>query len=142
MRLGIAAMLASALAMGCGAQVIDGRSHEPDAAPGDAAASDDADIDAPPLSIDGAVARCASRTVFLNFDGQALQKGPSDATLNRASWMNNNTGAAPPYLNGNGNRNGSRNNNGNRNGSSDRQRTSSARPSFSRNSGGDGGERW
>ena len=44
--------------------------------------------------------------------------------------------------NGNGNRNGSRNNNGNRNGSSDRQRTSSARPSFSRNSAGDGGERW
>ena len=99
-------MLASALAMGCGAQVIDGRSHEPDAAaPADAAEIDAPSDDAPPLSIDGAVARCASRTVFLNFDGQALAQGPSDATTNRASWMNKANGAAPPYLNGNGNRN-------------------------------------
>src|SRR5689334_8236233 len=105
MRSGFAAMLASALAMGCGAQVIDGRSHEPDAAPADAAEIDAPSDDAPPLSIDGAVARCASRTVFLNFDGQALQKGPSDATTNRASWMAVSAGTAPPYLNGNGNRN-------------------------------------
>jgi hypothetical protein len=42
--------------------------------------------------------------VFLNFDGQALQRGPSDATLNQASWMQNPSGTAPAYLMGNGNR--------------------------------------
>jgi hypothetical protein len=91
------------LPAGCGAQVIDGRNHAPDATP----PVDAAEIDAPPddaaiIPIDAAVARCASRTVFLNFDGQALQKGPSDATTNSASWMTGNTGTAPPYLNGNG----------------------------------------
>src|SRR6185436_11240202 len=55
-------------------------------------------------STDAAMARCASRTVFLNFDGQALQQGPSDATMNRASWMQVAAGTAPRYLNGNGNR--------------------------------------
>jgi len=91
--------------LGCGAQVIDGRSHEPDAAPADAA-----EIDAPPddadiVPIDSATARCASRTVYLNFDGQTLQQGPSDATINTASWITGRTtGTAPPYLNGNGGR--------------------------------------
>lgn len=51
-----------------------------------------------------AAATCSSRTVFLNFEGQALQKGPSDAMLNQASWMQNATGMAPPYLAANANR--------------------------------------
>lgn len=97
------AWLAS-LPAGCGAQVIDGRTHAPDAAPADAAEIDAPPDDADVVPIDAAAARCASRTVFLNFDGQALQKGPSDATTNSASWMQGNTGTAPPYLNGNGNR--------------------------------------
>jgi len=91
---------------GCGAQVIDGRSHAPDAPPADAAA----EIDAPPddadiVPVDSATARCANRVVFLNFDGQTLQQGLSDATTNTASWITGRTtGTAPPYLNGNGGR--------------------------------------
>src|SRR5262245_1144421 len=88
------------LPAGCGAQVIDGRNRAPDGA----AEIDAAPDDAASVPIDAAVARCASRTVFLNFDGQALQQGPSDATTNSASWMTVATGAAPPYLNGNGSR--------------------------------------
>lgn len=45
------------------------------------------------------------RRVYLNFDGQALSDAAvSDATLNRASWMNRATGAAPPYKQGDPNR--------------------------------------
>ena len=35
--------------------------------------------------------------VYLNFDGQLLIQGTSDATLNQARWMNMPAGAAPPY---------------------------------------------
>jgi hypothetical protein len=103
MRLVLVAPVMALIAAGCGAQVIEGRSQAPDAAPVDAgeidAPPDDADI----VPIDSATARCTSRTVFLNFDGQALQQGPSDATTNSASWMTGRTtGTAPPYLNGNG----------------------------------------
>src|SRR5688572_13759700 len=92
-----------ALIAGCGAQVIDGRGPGPDAAPADASAIDAPPDDADIVPIDSATARCTSRTVFLNFDGQALQQGPSDATTNSASWMTGRTtGTAPPYLNGNG----------------------------------------
>ena len=89
---------------GCGAQVIDGRSHSPDAAPVDAGEIDAPPDDADVVPIDSTTALCASRTVYLNFDGQALQRGPSDATTNSASWLTGTTGTAPPYLNGNGNR--------------------------------------
>src|SRR5262249_32738520 len=34
---------------------------------------------------------------YLNFDGQALIQGASDATLDRAQWMNMPTGLAPAY---------------------------------------------
>ena len=37
------------------------------------------------------------RVVYLNFDGQALTRGQSDATQNRASWLLNATGTAPPF---------------------------------------------
>jgi hypothetical protein len=50
------------------------------------------------------VAKCTSRTVYLNFEGQQLTQGPSDATLNQASWMTISSGTAPPYLSGNANR--------------------------------------
>jgi len=105
MRLGIAASVMIWLASACGAQVIDSRNHAPDAAPADTAEIDAADDAALPTTDAPNAPRCASRTVFLNFDGQALQQGPSDATMNRASWMQMAAGTAPPYLNGNGNRN-------------------------------------
>ena len=90
MRLALA--LTSALVAGaCSAQISDGR--------GSSLAETDGGTD--PTD---AAPTCASRTVFLNFEGQALQKGPSDATLNQASWMQNPTGTAPPYLAGNANR--------------------------------------
>jgi len=44
------------------------------------------------------------RVVFLQFEGQALAKGTSDATQNTASWMQIASGAAPPYESGNANR--------------------------------------
>jgi hypothetical protein len=101
----VAAIIALSGMTACGAQVINGRDPAPDAAPADteidAAPGDDAALPGP----DAAMARCASRTVFLNFEGQALQQGPSDATMNRASWMQIAAGTAPKYLNGNGNRN-------------------------------------
>lgn len=41
------------------------------------------------------------RVVYLNFDGQALtQAGTSDATQNRASWMQIASGTAPAYRTG------------------------------------------
>lgn len=49
----------------------------------------DAGIDAP--------ACFNGRVVYLNFEGQALTRGTSDATLNRASWMNIASGTAPPF---------------------------------------------
>ena len=55
--------------------------------------------------VDGAITPlCASRTVYLNFEGQTLTQGPSDATLNRASWMTIAQGTAPAYLATNANR--------------------------------------
>jgi hypothetical protein len=84
--------LAVALCCGCSAQLsgtsgpsIGGIDPLPDAAgPGPAP-------DAMP------VPKCTSRSVYLNFDGQKLTRGPSDATQNQASWMQIGTGTAPRY---------------------------------------------
>jgi hypothetical protein len=63
------------------------------------------DIDAPPQQQIDAAPTCSSRVVYLNFEGQTLQDAlASDATLNRASWLNKATGTATPFLQGNGNR--------------------------------------
>ena len=54
-------------------------------------------IDAPPT--------CASRVVYLNFGGQTLNDTTaSDATQNRASWLNKATGTATSFQQGNANR--------------------------------------
>lgn len=61
-------------------------------------------------SVDAAVGidapACANgRVVYLNFTGQALsQAATSDATQNRASWMQIQNGVAPIYRSGNANR--------------------------------------
>ena len=74
--------LAVALCSGCGAQISDG--GEPSV--GGALAPDG-----------GSGPACTRRTVYLNFDGQALIQGPSDARLNQASWMTLPAGVALPY---------------------------------------------
>lgn len=49
-------------------------------------------------SDDGSVTPlCASRQLYLNFDGQTLYQGPSDATTNHAAWMQIAQGTAPAY---------------------------------------------
>jgi hypothetical protein len=69
----------------------------------DAATSSDAD---PMRQADAAPPACFNgRVVYLNFDGVALtDAAASDATLNRASWMNQPQGTAPPFRMGDGNR--------------------------------------
>jgi hypothetical protein len=89
MRSGLAAF-AVALCCGCSAQISDsvgpsvGGLPMPDASP---APTGDASVT--PL--------CTSRSVYLNFTGQTLTKGPSDATANMASWMTIAQGTAPAY---------------------------------------------
>jgi hypothetical protein len=81
--------LAAALCSGCSAQISDGRDPSlggitaPDAGSGTAG--------------DAGPAGCTRRAVYLNFDGQALTQGPSDAALDQAQWMNIPAGLAPPY---------------------------------------------
>jgi hypothetical protein len=83
----------AALCLGaCNAQISDG--HGASLAGVDAQpAPPGSDAAAPP-------ATCASRTVYLNFEGQTLTRGASDATTNHASWLQNAQGTAPPYLDG------------------------------------------
>jgi hypothetical protein len=83
--------LAAALCGGCSAQISDGR----DPSLG-SITTPDAGASGGPAG-DAGPAACSSRTVYLNFDGQALIQGPSDATLDQAQWMNMPTGLAPPY---------------------------------------------
>ena len=52
----------------------------------------------------GDAAACASRSVYLSFEGQTLTRGRSDATTNLAEWMQIDQGTAPPYLAGIANR--------------------------------------
>jgi len=83
--------LAAALCGGCSAQISDGRDPSlggittPDAGTGTGTAGD------------AGPAGCSRRTVYLNFDGQALTQGPSDATLDQAQWMTIPAGLAPPF---------------------------------------------
>lgn len=94
MRLGLA--LAAVLFGGaCSAQISDGGASQ--LAGVDAGTSD-------PTADATVTPRCGSRTVYLNFEGQALAQGPSDATLNQASWMQIAQGKAPAYLAGSANR--------------------------------------
>ncbi len=83
--------LAAALCSGCSAQISDGRDPSlggittPDAGTGTGSAGD-----AGPTG-------CSRRAVYLNFDGQLLIQGPSDAALDQAQWMNIPAGLAPPF---------------------------------------------
>jgi hypothetical protein len=85
----------------CGVSLGDGASNglgtDASPAPGDAGPDPDPTPDAQV---------CANgRVVYLNFGGVTLTRGsPSDATQNRASWMNITQGTAPPYKSGVSNR--------------------------------------
>jgi len=93
MRLGSVALAIALLGGACNAQITDGLGNNlasVDAAPG--GGSVDAAIDAPPT-----IPVCARRSVFLNFDGVTLAKGPSDATINQASWLLVQQSRVPAY---------------------------------------------
>src|SRR5262245_39728508 len=77
------------LVAGCGVRLDGGPGTTPDGTGGPIDTQMPPDPDAP-------MARCSGRVVYLNFEGQALTRGaPSDSTMNRASWMNITSGAAP-----------------------------------------------
>lgn len=89
------------LAAACGAELANTGGGTPDASGGgvDGSGTVDAAIDTP------AVPACSNgRVVYLNFDGVTLTQGTSDATQNRASWLQAATSTAPPYRNGQVNR--------------------------------------
>lgn len=90
----IASML---LTTACGAELADGNQLAPDAS-GGGGGGIDAAVDAP------AVAACSSRVVYLNFDGVTLTQGTSDATQNRAGWLQAASSTAPAYRIGSANR--------------------------------------
>lgn len=67
----------------------------------------DDDADGGVDAADAAPACFNGRRIFMQFEGQVLQQGaPSDATTNRASWMQITTGTAPPFRQGDANRQG------------------------------------
>jgi hypothetical protein len=80
MKLGF--LLPAALAASCGAHI---------AAGGESLTSDAA------MTSDAAEVPACSGSLYLNFEGQTLQRGPSDATTNHARWMQIAQGTAPPY---------------------------------------------
>lgn len=83
-------LVGACVGAGCGAQISAGGE---DLASLDAATSPD---DTAPL--------CTERVIYLNFDGQALHQGPSDAITNHAGWMQLPESTAPPYHNTSANR--------------------------------------
>lgn len=85
--------LAAAVCSGCSAQISDGR----DPSLGGITTPDAGTVTGTGTGSDPAPIGCSRRTVYLNFDGQALIQGPSDATLDQAQWMTIPAGAAPPY---------------------------------------------
>jgi hypothetical protein len=85
--------LAAALCSGCSAQISDGR----DPSLGGITTPDAGTVTGTGTAGDAGPTGCSRRTVYLNFDGQPLIQGPSDATLDQAQWMNIPVGLAPPF---------------------------------------------
>ncbi|HEY0192720.1 MAG TPA: hypothetical protein VGC42_16485 [Kofleriaceae bacterium] len=99
-----------ALLGACGAQIADGAASSGAIGSGDddggpvvdapGGGSGSSAPDAPPMAT-----ACNQRTLYLNFEGQALQRAlVSDATKNQASWMQSDTATAPKFLQGNATR--------------------------------------
>jgi hypothetical protein len=77
-------LVGACVGAGCGAQISAGN-------------DDLASLDASNTPDDTGAPSCTERAVYLNFDGQALHQGPSDAITNHAGWMQAPEGRAPPY---------------------------------------------
>lgn len=92
----------SMLLAGCGAKLAeDSNNPSVDARVAPLADSGiiDPNVDAPAAQPDAPAA--AARVVYLNFTGETLTKGPSDAKTHTASWLyQSTTGTAPPYAGG------------------------------------------
>ena len=100
--MGRALLIAAVLATGCGAELNQGGTDARPVLANDASVTDDAPG---PDAAPDAPACANGRVVYLNFDGQALTRAaPSDATMNRASWMNQASGTAAPFRQASGNR--------------------------------------
>lgn len=101
-------VLALALA-GCQATIYGG-DDDPGLADVDAGPQNEIDAatvvpDAAPVDMGPVCLATQARSVYLNFDGQALARATtSDATQNQAAWMNKATGTAPPFRQGSANR--------------------------------------
>ena len=98
-----ASVLAAVGAGACNAELADG------GLPADAASQqgiDAGDLAGTDGATGGDAATCANgRVVYLNFDGVTLTAAAtSDATQNRASWMQQQAGTAPRYRTGSANR--------------------------------------
>lgn len=87
--------LAAALCSGCSARISDGRDPSLGGITTPDAGTDGGPGPGP--TRDAGLTACTRRTLYLNFDGQTLTQGASDATLNTAQWMSKMTGTAPPY---------------------------------------------
>jgi hypothetical protein len=98
MRLGLIALTTACFGGACSAQISDGGESLLSSVDAGSSDSPTGTTTTPP------VAQCTSRSVYLNFEGQTLTQGPSDATMNKASWLTKTQGTAPAYLAGNTNR--------------------------------------
>jgi hypothetical protein len=93
--------LAALSGAACSAQISNGGGRGGQLDGVDAGSTGDPTADAMPPPT---TPSCTSRAVYLNFEGQTLTQGPSDATTNHAGWMTIASGTAPPYLSGNAGR--------------------------------------
>jgi len=94
-------LVLSLAATACGAELAGGSADTdagagPSGSDGSTSGSDDAGT-VPQPTPDAAPACFNGRVVYLNFDGVTLTRGTSDATQNRASWLQRSTGTAPRY---------------------------------------------
>ena len=94
------AIVCALLCAACEASIEGGTriTNTPDATTSGDSGMTSSTVDAPKACFNG-------RVVYLNFDGVTLTDGAtSDATQNRASWMQIPTGTVPPFLQGQANR--------------------------------------
>jgi hypothetical protein len=101
----LAALFATALVAGCGAQLGDGgggNGAQTDAngsGGGGGGGGGSGQIDAA-RPIDAAPACASGRVLYLNFDGVTMTHAATDSTQNHVAWITNASAAVPPYHSG------------------------------------------